>query len=57
MKALLERAKTCRRKLGRIPNLLPVDFYDSGDIVEAVAKLNGARRGRARRAAAAERAG
>jgi hypothetical protein len=40
MKALLERAKTCKRELGRIPNLFPVDFYDSGDIVEAVAKLN-----------------
>ena len=36
----MERAKTCKRELGRIPNLFPVDFYDSGDIVEAVAKLN-----------------
>ena len=40
IKALLERARTCKRELGRIPNLFPVDFYDSGDIVEAVAKLN-----------------
>ena len=40
MKSLLERAKTCKRELGRIPNLFPVDFYDSGDIVDAVAKLN-----------------
>ena len=40
MKSLIERAKTCKRELGRIPNLFPVDFYDSGAIVEAVAKLN-----------------
>ena len=31
---------TLDRFKGRIPNLFPVDFYDSGDIVKAVAKLN-----------------
>jgi hypothetical protein len=40
MKALIKRAKTCKRELGRIPNLFPVDFYDGGDIVKAVEKLN-----------------
>jgi hypothetical protein len=40
MRSLLERARTCKRELGRIPNLFPVDFYDSSDIVEAVEKLN-----------------
>jgi hypothetical protein len=40
MRSLLERARTCKRELGRIPNLFPVDFYDTSDIVEAVEKLN-----------------
>jgi hypothetical protein len=40
MRSLLERARTCKRELGRIPNLFPVDFYDSGDIVAAVERLN-----------------
>jgi hypothetical protein len=38
--SLLRRAKTCKRELGRVPNLFPVDFYDSGDIVEAAERLN-----------------
>jgi hypothetical protein len=38
---LLKRARVCRRELGRVPNLFPVDFYDSSDIVEAAERLNG----------------
>jgi hypothetical protein len=38
--SLLRRAKTCKRELGRVPNLFPVDFYDSSDIVEAAERLN-----------------
>jgi hypothetical protein len=38
---LLKRARVCRRELGRVPNLYPVDFYDSSDIVEATRRLNG----------------
>jgi hypothetical protein len=39
--ALLERARTCKQELGRVPNLFPVDQYDRGDIVEAAEQLNG----------------
>jgi hypothetical protein len=39
--ALLKRARTCKRELGRVPNLFPVDQYDRGDIVEAAEQLNG----------------
>ena len=42
---LLERAHTCRKQLGRVPNLFPVDFYDTSDIVEAAARLNGVAEG------------
>jgi hypothetical protein len=38
---LLKRARVCRRELGRVPNLFPVDFYGSSDIVEAAERLNG----------------
>jgi hypothetical protein len=38
---LLHRARTCKKELGRVPNLFPVDFYDSSDIVEAAERLNG----------------
>jgi hypothetical protein len=38
---LLHRARVCRKQLGRVPNLFPVDFYDQSDIVEAAQRLNG----------------
>jgi hypothetical protein len=38
---LLQRARVCRKELGRVPNLFPVDFYDNSDIVEAAEQLNG----------------
>ena len=38
---LMQRARTCRRELGRYPNMLPVDFYDSSGVIEAAARLNG----------------
>jgi hypothetical protein len=36
---LLERARECRRQRGLAPNLIAVDFYDEGDVLEA-RKLN-----------------
>jgi hypothetical protein len=38
---LLARAKACRRQRGRIPNLVAVDFYRSGDLMRVVDALNG----------------
>jgi len=39
--ALLARARGCRRERGRLPNLLAVDFYRSGNLFEVVGELNG----------------
>jgi hypothetical protein len=55
--SLIKRAKTCKRELGRIPNLFPVDFYDSGDIVKAVKQLNELSVGSGRGAGAGKRNG
>jgi hypothetical protein len=38
---LLSRARQCQRERGRLPNILAVDFYRSGDLFEVVAELNG----------------
>jgi hypothetical protein len=38
---ILKRARQCDRHRGRIPNLILTDYYDRGDVVGAVAKLNG----------------
>jgi hypothetical protein len=38
---LLSRARQCQRERGRVPNILAVDFYRSGDLLEVVAELNG----------------
>jgi hypothetical protein len=45
---LLRRAGRCRDRLGRVPNLFAVDFYDAGDVVATARELN--RRGAALRA-------
>ncbi|HYF25019.1 MAG TPA: hypothetical protein VD931_04700 [Baekduia sp.] len=37
---ILRRARACRARLGRIPNMVAVDFYDRGDVVAAVRALN-----------------
>jgi hypothetical protein len=37
---LLRRASRCRRRLGRMPNVIAVDFYDRGDLIAAVDDLN-----------------
>ncbi|MGH2993343.1 MAG: hypothetical protein ACRDL1_07375 [Solirubrobacterales bacterium] len=37
---LLKRARECKRQRGLLPNLLAVDFYDEGDLLEASRKLN-----------------
>jgi hypothetical protein len=39
-KFLLERAHECQRKRGMPVNLIAVDYYDQGDLVEAVKALN-----------------
>jgi hypothetical protein len=39
--ALLERARTCQRIRGRLPNLVAVDFYRRGDVFGVVNTLNG----------------
>jgi hypothetical protein len=37
---LLRRARACRERLGRLPNLVPVDFYERGDVVQTARELN-----------------
>jgi hypothetical protein len=38
---VLARARQCVRQRGRIPDLILTDYYDAGDVVGAVATLNG----------------
>ena len=38
---LLGRARQCREERGMLPNILAVDFALTGDVVAAVAELNG----------------
>ena len=38
---MLRRARTCERIRGRLPNLLAVDFYRRGDVVNVARALNG----------------
>jgi len=38
---LLSRARQCQRERGRLPNILAVDFYRSGDLFGVVGELNG----------------
>ena len=38
---ILERAAECERERGMLPNLILTDYYDRGDVVGAVAELNG----------------
>jgi hypothetical protein len=38
---LLQRARVCRKELGRVPNLFPVDYYERSAIIEAAERLNG----------------
>ena len=39
--ALLARARECESVRGRLPNLIAVDFYATGDLFQVVEKLNG----------------
>lgn len=39
--AIVSRARTCRRVRGKLPNVIAVDFAATGDVVGAVAVLNG----------------
>ncbi len=38
--ALLQRIRAFRRERGRLPNLVAVDFYATGDLVQVVRELN-----------------
>ena len=38
---LLARARACRRLRGHVPNLIAVDFYRRGQLLEVVDALNG----------------
>ncbi len=38
---IIQRARECDAERGKIPNLIMTDFYDRGDVVGAVAELNG----------------
>ncbi|MGH7675785.1 MAG: hypothetical protein ACREMV_11000, partial [Gemmatimonadales bacterium] len=38
---LLARARRCQRERGRLPNLIAVDFYNTGDLLRVVRTLNG----------------
>ncbi len=38
---LLARARRCEKERGRIPNIIAVDFYRTGDLFDVVATLNG----------------
>lgn len=38
---ILKRARQCEAQRGRIPNLILTDYYDRGDVIGAVATLNG----------------
>ena len=37
---LMERVKTFRKERGRTPNIIAVDFYQTGDLIEVVRELN-----------------
>jgi hypothetical protein len=34
------RVRRCRSQLGKTPNLIAVDFYDRGDLLGVVRRLN-----------------
>ena len=38
---LIKRVRECERRRGLFPNIVAVDFYDQGDVVEAARVLNG----------------
>jgi hypothetical protein len=44
-KLLLKRARECERKRGVSVNLIAVDYYDQGALIEAVEELNAERAG------------
>jgi hypothetical protein len=38
---IIRRAEQCEQQRGLLPNLILTDFYNRGDVVGAVAALNG----------------
>jgi hypothetical protein len=53
---LLDRARKCQKERGKLPNLIAVDFYNTGDLFAVTETLNGidGARNAARKAAAAK---
>ena len=47
---LLKRAEKCARERSRLPNIIAVDFYRTGDLFKVVKRLNGLDAGRCCRA-------
>jgi hypothetical protein len=39
-RVLLRRVRSCRDVLGRPPNIVAVDFYEQGDVIEVARELN-----------------
>ena len=37
---LLDRVEECQEERGRRPNIIAVDFYTQGDVLDVVAELN-----------------
>jgi hypothetical protein len=38
---LLDRARKCQKERGKLPNLVAVDFYNTGDLFAVTETLNG----------------
>ncbi len=38
---LLARARQCQKERGRLPNIVAVNFYGTGDVLDVVKTLNG----------------
>ena len=38
---LLQRARDCQKARGHLPNIIGVDFYDTGDLMRVARTLNG----------------
>jgi hypothetical protein len=39
-RTLLRRVRACRERMGRVPNLIAVDFYERGDVIGTARELN-----------------
>jgi hypothetical protein len=37
---LTERAETCRQRLGQAPSIIAIDFYNEGNILGVIERIN-----------------